>query len=167
MERKKIVRKTVRHFSQVLLSCLLEELELIVENETNKKKRIWMRNWIGRKITHGGSSLLLKELREEDPAEYRCFMRMSPDVFDALHKLVASDIQREDTLMRDAIPSVTKLEVTLSFLATGNSFRSLQHFFRVSKPAISKFIPEVCEIIWKKLKDKLKVRNFYLLMYYI
>jgi hypothetical protein len=84
---------------------------------------------------------------------------MSPECFDTLHDLIASAIQRSDTLIRDIIPSRIKLEVTLSFLATGNSYRNLQHLFRVSKAAISKFIPEVCNSIYLKLRDDIKVGN--------
>ena len=84
---------------------------------------------------------------------------MSHACFDALHDLIANAIQRSDTLMRDAIPSRIKLEVTLSFLAKGNSYRNLQHLFRVSKAAISKFIPEVCDTIYLKLGDHIKVIN--------
>jgi hypothetical protein len=84
---------------------------------------------------------------------------MSRECFDALHDLIANAIQRSDTLMRDAVPSRTKLEVTLSFLATKNSYRNLQHLFRVSKATSSKFITEVCDSIYLKLRYHIRVRN--------
>jgi hypothetical protein len=115
---------------------------------------------VARKSTHGGSALLLKELYAEDPAEYHACLRMSSECFDTLHDLITNAIQRSDTLIRDAIPLIIKLEVTLSFLATGNSYRNLQHLFRVSKAAISKFIPEVCDSIHLKLGDHKKVRKY-------
>lgn len=59
--------------------------------------------------------------------------------------------------MRLVIPVKIKLEVTLSFLATGNSYRSLSHFFRVSKSAISVFVPEVLDAMYDILKDYIKV----------
>lgn len=62
----------------MLLSRLIEEVELLATNQ----KRVWARNWIAR-----------KELREEDPAEYRAFMRMSREAFDALHNLL--DVTKE------------------------------------------------------------------------
>jgi hypothetical protein len=68
--------------------------------------------------------LLLKELYAEDLAEYCTCLRMSSEYFDTLHDLIANGIQRSDTLMRDAISSRIKLEVTLTFLATGNSYRT-------------------------------------------
>jgi hypothetical protein len=73
-----------------------------------------VRKWLARRSTHGCSALLLKELHAEDPAEYRACLRMSPECFDALHDVIANDIQRLDTLMRDAIPSRIKLEIALS-----------------------------------------------------
>jgi hypothetical protein len=86
-------------------------------------------------------------------------LRMSPECFETLHYLIANAIQRSDTLMRNAIPSRIKLEVTSSFSATGNSYRNLQHLFRVSKAEMSKFIPEVYDSIYLKLGDHMKVRN--------
>lgn len=58
------------------------------------------------------------------------------------------------------MPTKVKLEGTLNFLATGNNYRSLQHFFRVSKPAISNFIPEVCDAIYDSLREFIKVSLF-------
>ena len=61
--------------------------------------------------------------------------------------------------MKGAKLSRIKLEVALSFLATGNIYRNLQYLFRVSKAAISKFFPEVCDSIYLKLGDHMKLRN--------
>ena len=122
---------------------LLVQIAEVLEEEIAREK-LWVREWLARRSTHGGSALLSKELNAEDQAEYCAGLRMSPECFETLHDLIANAIQRSDTLMRDAIPLRIKLEVTLSFLATGNSYRNLQQLFRVSKAAISKFIPEVC-----------------------
>jgi hypothetical protein len=50
---------------------------------------------------------------------------MTPEKFDALLDMVAPKIERQNTQMRDAIPSRVVLEVTLYFMATGNSYRTL------------------------------------------
>jgi len=138
MDRKKC-RRTVKNVSRLLLVQIAE----LLDEEITREKKVWVRKWLARRSTHGGSALLLRELYAEDLAEYRACLRMSPECFDTLLDLIANAIQRNDILMRDAIPSRIKLEVTLSFLATGNSYRNMQHLFRVSKAAISKFIPEV------------------------
>ncbi|XP_022181356.1 putative nuclease HARBI1 [Myzus persicae] len=82
---------------------------------------------------------------------------MDPTTFEILLNKVHQKIQRSNTIMREAIPARVKLQVTLSYLATGNSYRNLQQSFRVSRAAISKFIPEVCDAIYEALGDFIKV----------
>ncbi|CAH1993099.1 unnamed protein product [Acanthoscelides obtectus] len=136
---------------------LLNEIEEVIEEETSKQKRIWVRDWIKRRDKLGASANLLRELALEDPVEYRMCLRMTPDSFETLLNLIKPHIQKMDTFMRDAIPARVKLEITLNFLATGNSYRSLQHLFRVSKPAISNFIPAVCEAMNEALHEYFKM----------
>lgn len=144
-----IFRDLCREFIAESCEVLVQELE---------KKREWTRKWLLRRDSHGASSQLIRELRLEDPSEYRACLRMSPESFDELLHLVEEKISKQDTVMRAALSPKLKLEVTLSFLATGNSYRSLQHLFRVSKPAISSLIPQVCEALYTSLQEYLKVR---------
>ena len=130
----------------------------IIEEEATQEKGIWVREWIKRRNELGASGTLLKELHCEDPSEYRSCLRMSPGKFDKLLNAVGPEIQKNDIFMRDAIPAKIKLEITLTYLATGCSFRNLQQHFRVSIASISKFIPDVCDIIYNKLLEHMKVR---------
>jgi len=102
---------------------------------------------------------ILKELAEEDTHghEFTNCMRMDPTKFEILLNKVHKKIQRSNTIMREAIPARVKLQVTLLYLATGNSYRNLQQSFRVSRAAISKFIPEVCDAMYEALGDFIKV----------
>ena len=56
--------------------------------------------------------------------------------------------------MRDSLSPKLKLAATIRFLATGACYADLQHLFRIHKSTLSKIIPEVCEAIYKHLKDK-------------
>ena len=47
------------------------------------------------KYTWWISITLLKELYAEDPAEYRPFLKMSPELFDTLHDLIDSQCYTE------------------------------------------------------------------------
>lgn len=55
--------------------------------------------------------------------------------------------------MRSPISAGERLSVTLRFLATGESFASLQYQFRISASTLSLIIPEVCDAIFKVLQD--------------
>jgi hypothetical protein len=96
MDRKKR-RRIVKKVSRLLLVQIAEALE-----EIAREKKVWVRKWLARRSTYGGSALLLKEPFAEDPGEYRACLRISPECFDTLHDLIANARQRSDTLMRDA-----------------------------------------------------------------
>lgn len=152
-QKRKIVKKCAIRIFRVL--C--EELSDVIEAEENKTKREWVRKWVGRREKLGVSALLLKELAVEDATEYRRFLRMTPGNFEDLLRMVSPSIQRQDTILRDAIPARVKLELTLNFLASGSSYSTLSHLFRVPKPSISKFLPEVLDAIYHSLQHYIKV----------
>ena len=55
--------------------------------------------------------------------------------------------------MRQPISRGKRLAVTLRFLATGESFSSLQYHFRISAASLSIIVPEVCQAVFQVLKD--------------
>ncbi|XP_033971401.1 uncharacterized protein LOC117470684 [Trematomus bernacchii] len=71
-----------------------------------------------------------------------------------LEELITPIIQRENTNYRDCISVGTRLMVTLRFLATGESFRSLSYQFRVGVSTIRQFVPETCRAIYEVSKEK-------------
>ncbi|KAB0802703.1 hypothetical protein PPYR_04889 [Photinus pyralis] len=97
--------------------------------------------------------MLNNELLQEDPSSYRNFLRLSSDSFKHLLSLLETEITKQDTQLRECIPARSKLEVTLRFLATGETFRSLMYATRIHETTISRFIPEVCRAIVSKLKS--------------
>ena len=135
-------------------------LALKIKNKKKRKKRIvWMKPWLQRRSYLGCFDTLLKELRSEDEPEYKRFLRMTSQIFDELLELVEEDITKENTRFRDATPASIRLAVTIKFLAMGMSYSELAYQFRVHKSTIAKFVPEVCEVIYNRLKeDYMKVR---------
>ena len=63
-------------------------------------------------------------------------------------------IKGQSTSMRQAISPEEKLAVTMWFLATGESYRSLMYQFRIHSSTISLFIPKVCEAIYQALEEE-------------
>lgn len=99
----------------------------------------------------------MKELASEDPLAFTNVMRMSADKFDELLDMVKGSIQKQDTIMRLALPARLKLQITLRYLATGDSLSSLSLLFRVPPQSISSFLPEVLKAIVDALSKFLKV----------
>ena len=114
-----------------------------------------MKNWVGRR-EKCASGTLLKELKDEDPVAYRNILRLDAQ-FDAFLQMIAGMIKKQDTKMRTAIATATKLEITLRYLATGDTFKSLEYLFRVPECTISLFVPEVLTAISQVLKPFIKV----------
>lgn len=54
--------------------------------------------------------------------------------------------------MRCAISSKVRLAITLRYIASGDSFRSLEFLTRVSRKTIRYFVPEVLKAIYEALQ---------------
>ena len=94
---------------------------------------------------------VIKILLQDTPAIQE-IMRMSPDQFKEILNATEPDIRKQSTKMGgELIVPVKRRALRLRFLATGESFRSLHFQFRISRPAISYIVTEVCEAIPKKL----------------
>jgi hypothetical protein len=155
--------------NQVALSRELNRITILlaiqcVTNLLSKKKKkrnrtTWVRDWLSRREQLGASARLLLEMREEDIEGYKNHLRMLPHQFDELLSKVEKAIKKQDTHMRKAIPPKVKLEVTLRYLATGDSLYTLSALFRVGRSTIALFIPEVCNAIYNALKEYVQVRK--------
>lgn len=75
-------------------------------------------------------------------------------IFQELLNKVSPLIRKKDTWMRCSIPPKICLSVTLRFLATGESYASLEFQYRISRSTLSSLIPNVCDAIYKVLKEE-------------
>ncbi|XP_040074458.1 protein ALP1-like [Ixodes scapularis] len=99
-------------------------------------------------------NILYQELLESDPVEYRRLLRVGSNQFADILSSIASCIQKLDTQMRPAIPAKDKLQLTLRFLASGESQHSSSRQFRISQSAVNGFLVETCDAIYKMLGPK-------------
>lgn len=131
---------------------------VIILDEINRRRRRRSRRWwVKEYYRRRGGNDMLNELNFEDSSGFRNFTRMSPSDFEILVNMIGPFVSKKDTNFRKAIPVNQKLAVTLRFLATGDSYQSLAYLFHISKPAISKIVPAVCEVLVDGLKHYVKV----------
>lgn len=133
--------------------------------KSRRRRRWWELEVFRNRKQHGGIPLLRDLKFQHTSGKYKNFTRMSPIDFEYLLNMIGPAIQKTDTKFRKAISVKERLSITLRFLASGDSFTSLQYVFRVSKQAISLIVPETCQAILNGLKEQIKVRYVLLVKY--
>ena len=73
---------------------------------------------------------------------------MSKDAYDHILVLISERITKQDTNMRKAIPADLRLALTLHYLASGEDFRSLSKYWRVSRSTAAEIVLDTCKAIW-------------------
>lgn len=77
---------------------------------------------------------LLEDIRYEAVEDtIKKFTRVSTTEFELIKSLIEPSVMKMNTQFREAISVTERLAITLRFLATGDSYTSLQYLFRVSK----------------------------------
>ncbi|XP_025264292.1 protein ALP1-like [Camponotus floridanus] len=95
-------------------------------------------------------------MRLTDPEKYFNYLRMSPTTFNELLNIVGPLIEKQN-VVRKSIPARTRLEVTVRWLASGDSMTSLSYAYRIAQCTLSQIIPETCQAIWLSLKEKVMI----------
>ncbi|XP_070550779.1 uncharacterized protein [Ptychodera flava] len=107
-----------------------------------------------RRQAQGVYANLVQELRAEDPESFRQFHRLDRQSFQDILTMISPYIEKQDTNMRSAVNPSERLAVTLRFLATGETFRSLSFQFRIGERSVSAIIEETCGALYNAMKEK-------------
>ncbi|XP_031637791.1 uncharacterized protein LOC116350190, partial [Contarinia nasturtii] len=103
---------------------------------------------------------MIEQMRSEDENAFKGMFRMNGVQFDFLLEKVRPLITKKDTNMRKSISAETRLMITLKYLSSGDSYRTLMYLFRVPHNTISGIIPSTCKAIFSSLREEyLKVPN--------
>ena len=105
------------------VTAFLLVLLYVNRRKRNRKRwinrKVWTKPYISRNLTLGAYNTLVQELRTEDAAAFKNFLRMDETCFHELLEMVKPQLQKQDTNMRKSIPAGEKLALTLRYLATG------------------------------------------------
>jgi len=112
------------------------------------------------------ASDILNDIKQEPSGRFENFCRMSATDFEYLLNKIGPIIQKTDTNMREAIPVQERFAVTLRFLASGDSFRSLSVLFNFSVQTVSRCIIDVCSALIHVLQAEIKVGSFSFYKFY-
>ena len=79
---------------------------------------------------------------------------MTPELFNELVDCIGPHLQEKDTFWRKSMEPGLRIAITLHYMATGDSYKSLQYGFWAAHNTISKIIPETCDAIVLELLDE-------------
>lgn len=136
------------------------------KKKSRGKRLVWCKPWLTRRHNLGSFVQIFNELVSENLSYLESYIRMPVATFLYISDKIKSKIERQNTMMRDAISPGAQLEAVLIFLASGQSYSRLQYTTRISPSSLSRIIPETCQAIYIVLKEEfLKVIcKFYVLI---
>ncbi len=112
-----------------------------------RRRAFWVRPWLLRRPIYGHYEILLAELNREDHPAFRNYTRMDPEMFFDLVNRLSLRISKQDTWYQKVLQPGLKVDITLHYLATGDSYHSLMYNFWVVLNTISSIVRDVCQAI--------------------
>ena len=82
------------------------------------------------------------------------FLRITPPMFDERLERITPFIETEDANYRKALELGMKLAITLSHLATGDSYATLKYDFRLARNTICLLMKNVCDTLVMELTNE-------------
>ena len=104
--------------------------------------------WTKERSSHWWEHIVKCTFTPKDWLENFC---MSQSTFVYLCDELRSSIEKNDTVMRKAVPTDMRVAITLWFLATGADYRTTGHLFGMSKSTVCVVLKDVCSAIVKSL----------------
>lgn len=153
----KIYIKTPMPFQKEKVRLTLIKLltmYVILSKKEKKKRSMWVRPiyTVEQRSLQGDSDNLVVMLRTNDHSLYFNYFRMDVDTFDELLTIVGPVIEKQ-FVIREPIPTNTRLQICFRYLASGDSIKSVGYAFRVAPNTVAQIIHETCHEIWHQLKD--------------
>jgi hypothetical protein len=130
----------------LLLAASILLLKCMKVKKQPRKRQFWVRPWLAapRRELYGQYAQLLQELHREDPKGFKNFLRVPPELFHSMVQRLTTYLEKQRTWMREPLSPAHRLAITLRYMATGETYTSLQYNWRVAHNTISKIVTETC-----------------------
>jgi len=122
-------------------------LALWRRHHDQRRRQVWVRPWIARRPLFSTYHQLMAELERESRGDFKGYLRMEPEMFHEMVERLTDVLEKTKTNWRPNLGVGLKLALTIRYLASGDSYRSLAYSFRVPHNTISKVVREVCASI--------------------
>jgi len=99
----------------LVAATLLEDQR---QHQQQRRRTMWVKPWLLRRVTLGQYDTLMQELMRESRGDFKTFLRMELEMFREMLDRVAPRIEKSQD-GRPLSPGL-KLAITLRFLSTGN-----------------------------------------------
>lgn len=124
------------------------------KRHTAPKRRYWVHPVNLKRNSEGAWVTFMRQCRENYPEKYKEALRMNSGCFDEVLLHVRHAIEKQDTRFRKAISPEQRLCLTLFYLASGDTFKTLAILFRLGQSTVRSIIFDTCKAIWDCMKDK-------------
>ena len=130
---------------------LLDEEEEVARNNRAPRSN-WVKPWLERHDELGVYNNLFQELYETNSLKE--YIRMDRMYFDYLVERLYPYLLKEDTVMRESIKAAEQVYVFLRYVASGETFRSLEYKFRISRGSMAQIVDRVAEAIIEEMQEE-------------
>lgn len=110
------------------------------------RREVWVSDLFLQRESHGTHHTLIPLLINGTRYHLRRFLRIDEETFLMIVNQLKPNLQKFSSFRKPLSPE-KKLAVTLRFLATGESYESLQYQFRIAANTISGVVSETCDAI--------------------
>ncbi len=125
----------------------VQHQQVVRQRRLRWQRRWWCQLWLLKWQAFGQFENLMVELRIEDPATFQSFVQYVPAMFQEMVDSLTPLISKLDTNYCKALEPGLKLAITLCYIATGDSSKSLKYGFRVAYNSICVVIAEISSAI--------------------
>ena len=131
---------------------LLDEEEEIARNNRAPRSN-WVKPWLERHDELGVYNNLFQELYETNSIKE--YIRMDRMYFDYLVERLYPCLLKKDTVMKESIKPAEQVCVFLRYVASGETFHSLEYQFRISRRSIARIVDRVADLSLRKCKKSI------------